>query len=128
MFWAQKRNCFSRIFSLNPEAVTLKKLWQKSCNLRRENIAILQAKGQLISKGNFGVFKSRRLIGGPKTAIILWKPNKSLFQGLTSVGIHGRKFLFTVCFLDFVTVFNLAYCLCWADSRILAGKRKWVGP
>ena len=68
------------------------------------------------------------IIGGPETAIILWKPNKSLFQGSTSVGIHGQKILFTVCFLDFVTVFNLAYCLCWADSRFLAGKRKWVRP
>ena len=68
------------------------------------------------------------IIGGPETAIILWKPNKSLFQGATSVGIHGQKLLFTVSFLDFVTVFNLAYCLCWADSRFLAGKRKWVRP
>ena len=55
---SKEKKLFLRIFSLNPEAVTLKKLWQKSCNLRRENIAILQAKGQLISKGNFGVFKS----------------------------------------------------------------------
>ena len=31
------------------------------------------------------------IIGGPETAIILWKPNKSLFQGSTSVGIHGQK-------------------------------------
>ena len=128
MFWAQKRNCFSQIFSLNPEAVTLKKLWQKSCNLRRENIAILQAKGQLVSKDNFGVFKSRRLIGGSKTAIILWKPNKSLFEGSTSVGMHGQKFCLLFRFLDFVTVLNLAYCLCWADSCFLASKRKWVGP
>ena len=36
----------------------------------------------------------------------------SLFEGSTSVGKHGQNFLFTVCFLDFVTVFNLAYCLC----------------
>ena len=38
------------------------------------------------------------------------------------------KFLFTVCFSDFVTDFNLASCLCWAESRFLAGNRKWVGP
>ena len=38
------------------------------------------------------------------------------------------KFLFTVCFSDFVTDFNLASCLCWAESCFLAGNRKWVGP
>ena len=45
------------------------------------------------------------IIGGPDTAIILWKPNKSLYQGSTSVGIHGQKILFTVCFWDFVDSF-----------------------
>ena len=32
------------------------------------------------------------IIGGPETAIMLWKPNKSLFQGSTSIGIHGQIF------------------------------------
>ena len=53
----------------------------------------------------FGYQAKEPTIGGPDTAIMLWKPNKSLFQGSTSVGIHVQKNLFTVCFLDFVTVF-----------------------
>ena len=36
------------------------------------------------------------IIGGLNRAIILWKPNKSLFDGSPSVGIHGLKILFTV--------------------------------
>ena len=32
--------------------------------------------------------------------------------------------LFTVCFFDFVTVFNLAYCLCWADSCFFSRQKE----
>ena len=41
------------------------------------------------------------IIGGPDTAIILWKPNKSLFEGSTSVGIHGQKICLLFRLLDF---------------------------
>ena len=33
----------------------------------------------------------------------------------------GRKFCLLFVFEILLTVFNLAYCLCWADSRFLAG-------
>ena len=45
---------------------------------------------------NHGCLYQGVFIGGPERAIILGKPNKSLFEGSASVGIHGPKSLFTV--------------------------------
>ena len=56
-------------------------------------------------------FMQGAYIGGPERAIILWKPNKSLFEGSPSVGIHGQK----KRFLDFDTIFNLVY---WSNHFI----------
>ena len=56
--------------------------------------SILQFRQNMIKVGS----KQRdSIIGGPETAIILWKPNKSLFEGLTSVGIHTWTKNFVYC-------------------------------